>query len=233
MVINVSILVPQVHRYLALYKSQFGKFPALSWKRLQDFHKHSGDILQAQQNMRDADDKNVLENDDKNVLADDKNVSENDKNVLENDKTVRENEEKLVQDLIKDLAKKYKNDRRIIPAFDNETDDIGSYLVKLETSLLNEYLLLAKDMCEEVWATFDVPEMLGGIFSMVFAICNAVAIVLSLDKNEETFAYFIRGNVIFSSLLVGGFWLKYQFFASLPVMNLVPVLIAGAGKLNT
>lgn len=96
---------------------------------------------------------------------------------------------------------------------------------RLERKLLLEYLTLAKVMCEEVWATFDVREMLSGIILMFVALCNVFAIVLSLNKHEDTHLYFVKGNCILIVIILLTLALKH--FILVPVVRFLPALFGG------
>ncbi|KAA0203007.1 hypothetical protein HAZT_HAZT007914 [Hyalella azteca] len=52
-------------------------------------------------------------------------------------------------------------------AVGKDLEQIKNHLLMRRKSLYEEYLSLAKAMCEEVWATFDVTAMAGGIFLMI------------------------------------------------------------------
>uniref|UniRef100_A0A6A7G4G5 GPI ethanolamine phosphate transferase 3-like n=2 Tax=Hirondellea gigas TaxID=1518452 RepID=A0A6A7G4G5_9CRUS len=96
---------------------------------------------------------------------------------------------------------------------------------KFMLNLHEEYLTLAKVMCEEIWATFDVNEMVSGIILMIVTISNMFCIALSLNKQEDVQIYFVKGNCILTIIILSTLTLKH--FLHIPVMSYIPALFSG------
>ena len=92
--------------------------------------------------------------------------------------------------------------------------------------LCSLYLTEAKVMCEEVWATFDVNEMLGGILLMFLTVLNLFCIALSPDKKGDVRLYFIKGNVAMISIILSCLLLR-NLASSILVLNYIPTLFGG------
>ncbi|XP_018013651.1 GPI ethanolamine phosphate transferase 3 [Hyalella azteca] len=122
-------------------------------------------------------------------------------------------------------------------AVGKDLEQIKNHLLMRRKSLYEEYLSLAKAMCEEVWATFDVTAMAGGIFLMIVALTNLAIISLSLTKKEEIFTYFFKGNCAICTIIM--FTLLLRSWLPLPVLNFIPAFLAGvvvvfhASKVNS
>lgn len=133
---------------------------------------------------------------------------------------------KNVNDLqkIKAIVEKVRFDYSDSVNYDSNVMENNAFSRALK-SLHVEYLTLAKAMCEEIWATFDVIEMVAGLMLMVVAVTNTFVIILSLTKHEYIQNYFIKGNVIMILIIITSMSLKY--FIGAPVISFLPALFAG------
>ena len=85
------------------------------------------------------------------------------------------------------------NELKLISRDLREKSDLN---VRQKKTLILRYLTLAKLMCQEIWAKFNVPLMIGGIFLLLHWLCYVV-VTLSNNLNDTD----ILKNILFNTLL--------------------------------
>ena len=98
-------------------------------------------------------------------------------------------------------------------------------LLNFKRKLHLSYLSLVKAMCEEVWATFNVNEMVGGILLLIVSLVNMVTIALSVGKITDTLSFFVKGNL--AMIFVIAFSITLKHLSKIIVLNYIPALLSG------